>query len=292
LVCDSSSNDGTFELMQEFIDSNKDYKIKYFNIQTNTLCAKRNYMFQKTKMDIILTLDDDCVVGKQFLENHLNAHLQSAHNFLILCGSVKFPDNWVEKNNYYKYRDSKHRIKKGHHEILGKNQITVMNMSFVKKNYKLEFFMNEKFIRYGGEDQEFAYRILLKGGELRYLSNAEVIHFEGSTLSNYKRKLYYAARYGDQTLRTEHPHYSYSGKTKLLIQLVGYLNKGHLQIPRTIFLLSIKITDRILCYFLNALVRFPFSTKNYILYELSCAFSIISGLMDQKRKPNNNLNWI
>lgn len=295
LVCDSNSNDGSEESVLEIAENFPKVKIKYFNISENTLSAKRNYMFENTHKTIILTLDDDLFINDDFLENHYNAYKNnpdSTFNY-IYCGQVRFPDQWIKKSNYYKYRDKMHiNSSIESFTLMKKNQVVVMNMSLRKNLFTKKQFMNTQFIKYGGEDQEFELRAVSLGYQFIYLREPLVIHLESSSLEAYLKKIYFSARFGDKTLSTLYPKYKYSGKTQHLKDSVFDFSNNLFK--SIIISLALNfLVYKLIVIFLNLtdkLNGFYFEP----LYRYVVAYKFRKGLKDQNLIDHkiNNQNWI
>ncbi len=288
-VCDSGSNDGTDYAVK--LLSEKYKNIKYFNIQTNTLSAKRNYLFNKTESSIIITLDDDLIVDRNFIKTHFEAH-QNKNNTLF-CGQVRFPENWIKKSNYYHYRDSKHlknNIKEINYADLPAKNIVVMNMSLKKEELVDIGFMNEEFIKYGGEDQEFGIRLKNNQIKIAYLENALVYHLESSRFDQYLNKLYTAARFGHAKLVSIMPEVEIS-------PLINYLTPINMGDKFKMIILKILLW-LILNYFvvstLKQYLKITDSCRlfySYYLFNIVCAYSIKKGIRDQSKKTDNGA-WL
>ena len=129
IVCDSGSADGTSEMMVELCK--RFTNIKYINLPINTLSAKRNEGIRRASAPIVLFMDDDLQPVKPFLEAHLRAH--NAGENVVFCGQIRFPAKWIERSNYFRYRDSRHL---GHtrpeinHMDIPYMMLVVMNLSF------------------------------------------------------------------------------------------------------------------------------------------------------------------
>ena len=285
LVCDSSSSDGTKSMIGTM--QKKFSNIKYYNINKNTLSAKRNYLLDKTEADLIITLDDDLVVSNNFIEIHQNAHKNI--NNIVFCGHVEFPQSWVQKSNYYKFRNYSHKVRGVNQKYLPYNRIVVMNMSFKKSEIKiLPFFMDESFVRYGGEDQDFGYRLIKEGIKIAYLKDAVVTHYETSDLKVYLYKQYVAARHGFKRLVFIHSDFPIGN-----IKILSPVNSNDsIKLKATKYLVSTVINEysaRIIEKLLMLNDRGSFQC--YPLYRYLVARAIMSGLRDQDMVDNNS-TWL
>lgn len=196
IVCDSYSNDGTSEVIEEL--SKKYDNIKYINDSKNILATKRNIGINAAKSNLIVFMDDDVVPERSFIEAHIKAHKGKKN--VIYCGNIKFPIEWVKNSNYYKYRNESHKNKKD--EELKFNRIVVMNMSFKKDEFLEKVgYVSEEFIGYGGEDTELGWRISKSGLKMYFLEEALGWHYEKSpTIKDYGNKIYRLGKDGLKTL--------------------------------------------------------------------------------------------
>lgn len=293
LICDSYGNDGSEREVLKLSQDFKDLQIKYFQITQNTLSAKRNFLFNSTSKDIVITVDDDIKVNKDFLKGHIDTHRHllsyDKNSKNIVCGQVVFPKEWVRKSNYYKYRDRKHKLKTKHLSKLDRNNIIVMNMSLIKESYNLDYFMNEKFVKYGGEDQEFEHRCLMHGYKFYYNVNSRAEHFELSSLTDYLRKIYFSSRFGDKTLVNEIPNYNYAGKISILKNISNGVHKNVLHFLYSRLLTSDFIKNMIVLFLEKTDSNPFFYTKK--AFDIIVANAILAGLSDQD-KPSKDQSWI
>lgn len=293
LICDSYSNDGSEEDVLKLSQNFKDLQIKYFQIKQNTLSAKRNFLFNSTSKDLVITVDDDIKVNKDFLKGHIETHIHllsiDKNSRNIVCGQVVFPKEWVKKSNYYKYREAKHNLKTRHLSELNKNNIIVMNMSLIKESYDLDYFMNERFIKYGGEDQEFEYRCIMHGYKFYYNVNSVAEHFELSNLTDYLRKIYFSSRFGDKTLINEIPNYNYEGKMSILKDISNGVHKNVIHFLYRRLLTSNHMKNMIISFLSKTDSNSIFYTKKG--FDFLVANALLAGLCDQD-KPSKEQSWI
>jgi glycosyltransferase involved in cell wall biosynthesis len=198
-ICDSFSIDGTHKIKNSFLRINKNFKIKYYNINKNILSSKRNFGISKSSYKNIILLDDDCVPKKNFLLNYISDFKKIDFN-TILCGIVEYNSNYLKKSSYLRFRNSRH-FKLVDNQDLEPKFVVAMNMGFKinKKNKNLLKF-NEKFLGYGFEDYEFAFRMKKNKFNLKK-TQATIIHDEGRPIfSRYLKKYFYLGRDGMRDL--------------------------------------------------------------------------------------------
>ena len=114
------------EDFRRYYDSSLDFKkensqinLIHTNIKKNVLAAKRNHGISLSKGEIIVLLDDDCIPEQNFLNTYLEL-FKSIDNKTVFCGIVDYPNEIVKKNNYVRYRKSRHFGEKTNNKILDK----------------------------------------------------------------------------------------------------------------------------------------------------------------------------
>lgn len=202
VVVDSKSPDHTkktvLELQQRFDN------IVYVEDADNVLAAKRNIGVERAKGDVIIFMDDDVYPTPGFMEAHLKANSQPERTFF--CGQIRFPQEDVDRSNYYYFRDRQHLKEKDIGKDLPFNNIVVMNLSFRKEYFGKTGKVDERFIGYGCEDIEFGWRVKKAGFHLKYLPDALAIHREdSSSIVEYGNKLYKSGLYGARILKEVSP---------------------------------------------------------------------------------------
>ena len=177
----------------------KNIRLKSILIKKNSNAIKRNIGLKYARGSNLILIDDDCIPEKNFIKDYIKL-FKKIEDKDILCGSVKYLKAKVKKENFTRYRQSRHfvintyKINKKNH--LSAKKIVTMNMGM--KNSKLlkrTKYFNEKFGGYGFEDaQEFckSYEKLADMEGECYISN--VIYdmmltgskFTGQMVQNYK----------------------------------------------------------------------------------------------------------
>jgi GT2 family glycosyltransferase len=287
IVCDSNSPDGSSDLVRAL--SVADKRIKLISNCPNTLSSKRNAGLRESEGEIAIFMDDDVRVPSHFIAAHLNAQLAS-DGFMIGCGQVRFPKEWIQASNYSFFRDSRYigpARPDLDHNRLPYNNITVMNLSFRRKEVLAKAgFVSERFKNYGCEDIEFGYRLIEKGFELKYIPQALMYHYEaGASLELYSKKLYTTALYSMPILETLVPRAS-------LLELKSYrlftpvTSKDRVSVVERIIRVVVSICcaplfERVIITFLNKTdkIRQLYSSKLHMFVVL-CALR--RGIRDQK----------
>lgn len=211
IVCDSQSSDNTPEVIAKFSDTHHDLRLRHLHT-SNILAAKRNLGVQAATGRLVVFLDDDCVPEKFLVEKYIDLFANTnSEDKVVYCGEVRFPNEWVNRSNYYRFRDSRHFGKKhtlrADYPVLSFKTIVVMNMCFEKKLF-LDVIgkVNELFVGYGAEDQELGWRLEESGYKLASCS-AKIEHRESSaTILGYGDKIFRTARDGMSTLLYVQPN--------------------------------------------------------------------------------------
>jgi GT2 family glycosyltransferase len=216
LVCDSGSGDGTKEMMAAFAANHPN--VRFLDIATNTASAKRNALATASRAPLLIYLDDDCIPAPGFLTAHLALH--DRRDAVVGCGAIRYPIPWVEESNYFRFRDSRHmgpaRPDIDPERVPGKNW-TTMNMSMKARDVARWGLMDESFVRYGGEDQEFAERWERNGATGVFVPNALVWHHEwGGSVEQFERKQYFTSCYGMARLIELYPDYAQKSALRFL----------------------------------------------------------------------------
>lgn len=193
------SNEGT-----EHSDLMKTYESSDFNISIhrsdNVISVKRNRGASLAKGQLLIFLDDDMRVGKDFIVSHFVSHVKKG---LVVSGYVQFPIRWQGESNYYRYKNTRH----SHTSVdIEANYFTSMNFSMSKITYLLVGGFSEDFKKYGGEDVEFGYRILQYGLQHVLSKRAIAEHHEiRGDIIGFSRKIYQASFYGSELVVNKSP---------------------------------------------------------------------------------------
>ena len=204
IVCDSNSKDHTKTIIEKAKNYFSEIDIKYLHTENN-ISKKRNLGIQAAEYEYLIFFDDDC----EPLNNCIEQHIVSLENseMVIFSGIVKFPDDQVSKDNYIRYRNSRHRFYDNYSidDSICYKEIVTMNMS-AKKNEILaaQLFFDDTFLSYGMEDNEFGYRASLNGFNLS-VCQATIIHHDRHDLTTFKKKIYSTARDGTGRLLEKYP---------------------------------------------------------------------------------------
>lgn len=202
IVCDSQSTDGTADMISKY-QGTMPYSLEYHHTK-NILAAKRNLGISKSNSNFVIFLDDDCIPDHYFVEIHLKSCQGTEGKQVVHCGEVRYPDEWIKKSNYYRFRDSRHfGFADGAKQLnsLDYRTIVVMNMAFEKRMFLKHIgAVNESFIGYGAEDQDLGWRLQAAKYRINPTS-AKITHFETTaSIKKYGEKIKRSSRDGMTTL--------------------------------------------------------------------------------------------
>ena len=187
-----------------YLNKKKNIKLKILTVKKNSNAIKRNKGIKSANGKFLILLDDDCLPDQKFLLNYLKLFKKINDNE-ILCGSVKYLNSKIKRENFTRYRQSRHFINTKNYSTKKNNlpatRIVTMNMGM--KNSKLlrqTKCFNKKFGSYGFEDYEFGFRLIKKG--FNFIPSKPVIyHLDDRSYRDYLNKIYYLSRYSVTNLK-------------------------------------------------------------------------------------------
>lgn len=198
IICDSHSTDGTEKEINQFIIKNKLNNLKLIQCEHNNVSLKRNEGIINSKYEYVVLLDDDCIPIGEYIQNY-QFEFSRNDNKVILCGQYRTDEKKLKYSNYLKYRDSRNY---SHAEpnsestyggsLLDYKRIVTGNLGFRKNEVvSKNIFFNENIIGYGGEDVDWAWRLIDNGFKIKK-TGIKVLHNETSySISNYRLKHYH-----------------------------------------------------------------------------------------------------
>lgn len=140
----------------------------------NILSAKRNVGAHESVGNLIVFLDDDMEVDKDFLEMHVSAHTDPK---TVISGGILFPEAWVRQSNYYRYKSVRHKNSKLISQT-DSHRFVAMNFSISREEFYKTGGFDESFTGYGGEDVEYGIRLARLGMQHKMCTEAYAVHAE------------------------------------------------------------------------------------------------------------------
>ncbi len=214
IIVDDSDNLRTKELIKKLkkLFLEKNIQIKYIMPSENkkkSISRARNIGAKKAKGDIIVFIDDDVVIDKNYFKEILKV-FEKNPNALGVQGTImnmEYSPFWnsIKKVFYYWHaeRDKCRVLPSGKttyayrpNRIIQCEWHFTINAAYKKEIFK-EFSFNEKLLGYSlGEDKEFSYKIYKKyPHSLFQTPHAKVYHFYSHSKNLEKRLIYIITAY-------------------------------------------------------------------------------------------------
>jgi GT2 family glycosyltransferase len=207
-VVDNASEDGSFEELQKtFAKESEEGKIKFIqNSENGGFAQANNLALKRTNSEYVLLLNSDTVVVGDCLEKSMN-YMKNHPDTGILGCKVLLPDGTLDKacrRSFPEFSVSFYRMT-GLSKLFPKSgRFGRYNLTYLDEDetYEVDCVMgafmllksstiddvgllDEKFFMYG-EDIDWCYRTKTAGWKVIYYSEAEIIHYKGS--SNTKKQ--------------------------------------------------------------------------------------------------------
>ena len=155
--------------------------------------AARNAGAAAAKGEILVFVDDDITVGRDFLAFHLRAHEEWPDALVV--GSVRLPSDFLSTPfGRFRQRLEQHGIPQSRGVKTMRNLCTAANMSVPR----------DLFLRLGGfdcllrssEDQDFALRHTARTGKIAFIPEAEAVHNDNALdIASYCRRAEWGAEH-------------------------------------------------------------------------------------------------
>lgn len=209
-VVDNASEDGSFEqLHKTFFKESEEGKVKFIqNSENGGFAQANNLALKRINSDHVLLLNSDTVVVGDCLEKSMNYMINHPDTGVLGC-KVLLPDGSLDKacrRSFPKFSVSFYRMT-GLSKLFPKSErFGRYNLTYLDKDetYEVDCVMgafmllksdaieevgllDEKFFMYG-EDIDWCYRIKHAGWKIIYYSEAEIIHYKGSSNTEKQNK--------------------------------------------------------------------------------------------------------
>jgi len=285
LICDSQSNDGTLELVENFKHENS-LNILLINSEINAQSVKRNDGAQKAKGNILIFLDDDVIPNNNLIKNYYNA--QKKENNTVFLGLSLFSLNKLKISNFIRYRNHRSKmIQRYKNEIPPQNFVS-MNFSIKKTDFIKIGMFDPIFTNYGGEDHDFPIRMAKMGYCSKLLRGAESEHREPNpNLLNRMKKIFISAQKGFVPLKIKFPSFFHNSKLGLLERNFPEDSKIRIGEKTLVKYFLNSRFIKLICYYLvwsdhYRLLYMP------ILYKIVFAYAYFNGV--SKRSSNDDFS--
>ena len=175
ILVDDGSTDSTIEKI-------KKYPVKIFKQRHKGPAKTRNKGWKKAKGKIVIFLDSDCKVGKNWLKNILKPF----KNKKVVGVSVKYKtwnkNSWIARFVGYEIEQRQNKISKK------TNFLASYSTAYRRKILKKMNGFDTNFKTASGEDNDLSYRIIKSGYNLIFLKNTYVWHKHPESLIKYFKK--------------------------------------------------------------------------------------------------------
>jgi len=169
----------------------KKFDIKYYFQQNKGPGAARNLAIKKSQGKIVLIINDDTILSKNMIKEHVKFHNKFKGNNCAVLGYVDW-DKSQSITPFMKWLQSKGPLF-AYYEIKGIKAhwgfAYTCNISYKRKFLLENGLFDEDFPYAAWEDIELAYRLNKKGLTLYYNKNAIGYHDHQTTLQNSLKKM-------------------------------------------------------------------------------------------------------
>jgi len=188
IVIDDGSTDNTTKTINHL---KKKYKLlKYFKQKNSGPAVARNNGAKKTKGNLILFTDSDCVPDKNWIKEMTSPFEQK--------GVVGVQGAYKTKQTPLIARFGQIEIEQRYDRMINQKEIDWIgsySAGFKRKNFLELGGYDESFPIASGEDPEFSFRLAKNGGKLIFNPNAIVFHTHPSKLMKYLKTKFFRAYY-------------------------------------------------------------------------------------------------
>ncbi|MBA7507792.1 Undecaprenyl-phosphate 4-deoxy-4-formamido-L-arabinose transferase [subsurface metagenome] len=170
IVVDDGSSDGTHKFLKE--KEKEIQNLRAFRQKNKGCAAARNLGVKNARGEVILFTDDDCVVPRNWINQHLKHY---GEKNVAGVGGTLWPKemNWIEEFKIAEYLDEFTQLMEVTDPKMGKGLATC-NCSYRKKVFERIGPFDENFLT--GSDPEFSKRVLSNGYPLIKDPSIKVYH--------------------------------------------------------------------------------------------------------------------
>lgn len=184
IVVDDGSTDGTYEYLKE--KQKKNPNLRVFRQGHKGCAAARNLGIKNAKGEIIFFTDDDCLVEKDWINEHLRHYNDKKVGGV---GGILWPIkmNYIEEYKIAIYLDEYTEYMEVTDPKSGKG-LGTNNCSYRRGMFDIAGPFDEAFIT--GSDPEFSKRVMLKGYKIIKDPSIRVYHLKIEPLKSFLRAIF------------------------------------------------------------------------------------------------------
>jgi len=191
IVVDDKSIDDTLEILENISHE----KLRYYSNRINSgVSYTRNFGIRKSRGNLVILLDADTLVKKDWIIRHLEAHRDIQAD--LIGGGVMgiYKTIYGAADTFSSWWTS---IPFGKDYYLKRFHLPTNNLSIKKEVFKkIGYFKDD--LRLGGEDAEFCFRALKNDLKLYLKSDIVVYHYDRDDLNSF---LKHQAHWGKHTVK-------------------------------------------------------------------------------------------
>lgn len=282
IVVDDHSTDNTIDIIKTFIKTSK--KVKYFKSNGIGPAAARNIGIKKSKGEIVLFTDGDCIVPKDWV-SRISKHFDSEQTSGIGGKTEPFETNtFVSRLNdaIFSYRYA--NTSRG-----DVNVVYTSNAAFRKDILMKINGFDKNFNKANGEDLDLCYRVLDASGKIVFDPNISVKHEYPSSFRKFMKKEFMNGVWSGSFMYLKHFTKLFKDKIILpsllqiflLIGLISYFLLSNFLSLTQIFLLSLALTAinvRLFYYIYKNQKNLIFLLFSILMRYLSIFIWIVGGI--------------
>lgn len=291
IIVDDCSTDDTEIKCQHYAQQHSN--IRYIRNHTNQGSARtRNNGIQVARGTLLIFLDNDLLIDRDFIRQHIRCHNQSSFAKICALSDITYAPEFLKETNYGRFIQSRAI---GYRKPSDSEVLDLTNLpgnffagggsSCSRTNVIENGMFNTSLKKYGCEDELFGYHFVKNGGRVVFEPQAKLIHYDKNIGPVYwKRKYIEMGRYSLKEIYDnerdyfENSNYKYlqqpdfktdSLKTFFVKLVIGTISWGIFRMPIEFFVMKTDRYPLLYCepvyrYITLAWMKFGFSTQQPI----------------------------
>jgi GT2 family glycosyltransferase len=220
IVVDDGSSDRTAELVGPLAQSSPNVESLRFEEHRGRVAACGAGL-KAARGDIAVFVDDDILVARSFVTEHLRYHRENGDCRVAVVGSVSFPREVYTRSNVARYLNSRYV---GHRRGVDYSDLPAKffgggNSSARRADLIAVGGWNPAFLHYGAADAEMGYRLQDAGVRLIYAESARALHYGDATLGSFKAKTQECAAHSRSVMLDKRPEHYEASPVRFLLPI-------------------------------------------------------------------------